>query len=167
MNKIITLDDLVLRDAQRNVEAWILWMCERAISSKKIVRGWDGKSIDGGAVMAFVNQGRWLARCKVCGNPSYVSWKTPIFYCVECGNGKSGAAWPVEFPVEREEIEKALLKREVEVNEGKYVRNEVESAFNSRPVRAGLPRSWRPGISVEELNAEADSISDAKRGRKL
>lgn len=166
MNQLIVLEDLVARDQQRTVEKWILWKCQESIRTKKIAFGWDGKSVEGGAVMAFVNQGRWLARCKVCGNPSYVSWMTPIFYCVECGNGKSAAAWPVEFPAEREEIEEALLRREVVVIDGKFIRNAVEAAFNSKPVQAGLPRAWRPGISAEDLNAETDAILQSRKGEK-
>lgn len=163
MRKLITLDDLVVRDQQRSVQAWILWKCQESIRTKKIAFGWDGKSVEGGAVMAFVNQGRWLARCKVCGNPCYVSWKTPIFYCVECGNGKSAAAWPVEFPDERKDIELALLRRDVVVIPNKFIRNEVEAAFNSKPVNARLPRSWRPGISAADLNAETDLVLQVKK----
>ncbi len=163
MNKIITLDDLVIRDQQRNVEQWILWMCTRSIDAKKISQGWDGRSIEGEPVLAFVNNGRWLARCKVCGNPMYVSWLVPIVYCPECGNGGSQVAWPVEFPDERERIEAALISRLVELADPKkLIRNDVEWALNARPVIPGLGRNWRPGITVEQLMAEND---EALKGR--
>lgn len=153
--QIITLDDLVTRDQQESVEAWLLMKCEEAIKAGKIKTGWDGTSVEGEPVYAFVNNGRWLARCKVCGNPVYVSPQTPIFYCPECGNGGSGSAWGVQFPDERESIEAALLKRPVELVKSKrMIRNDVERAFNERPVVSGLTRNWLPGKSLDELRAE-------------
>jgi len=163
MRKIIVLDDLVKRDGKQSVQEWILWKCRESIGAKKIETMWDGKSVEGEAVLAFVNNGRWLGRCKVCSNPIYVSWETRILYCPECGNGGSTSAWPVQFPEEREEIEKALLKREVVVPEGKYIRNEVEAAMNARPKTSGLARSWRPGVSVAQLEAETVRRGDKRK----
>ena len=158
MEKIISLDDLVIRDEQEDVKAWILWMCKRSIEAKKIAHGWDGKSVEGEAVLAFVNNGRWLGRCKICGNPIYVSWKTPILYCMECGNGGRKAAWPVEFPAEREQIEAVLIRRLVELaNPKRLIRNDVELAFNTRPAIPGLARTWRPGVTAEMLEAENEA----------
>ena len=154
MNKIITLDELVVRDGKQDVREWILWMCEASIKAHKIERGWDGESVEGGPVLAFVNNGRWLGRCKVCNNPIYVSWRTPVLYCMECGNGGSRSAWPVEFPANREQVEAALLKREVVANARKFIRNDVEQALNSSPKVPGLGRNWRPGITVEQLERE-------------
>jgi hypothetical protein len=163
MNRIITLEDLVARDQQRNVEQWILWMCAKSIDAKKISQGWDGHSIEGEAALAFVNNGRWLARCKVCGNPMYVSWKTPIAYCVECGNGGIPTAWPVAFPPEREEIEAVLLTRQLEIPRGKFIRNDVEWALNSIPVIPRLRRNWRLGMTVQQL---LEANEEALRGRQ-
>ena len=159
MDKIITLDDLVMRDKRESVKAWILWMCVEAIRAKKIEHGWDGKTVEGESVPAFVNNGRWLGRCKICGNPIYVSWKTPILYCMECGNGGSKSAWPVSFPHEREQIEAALIRRDVEfANPKKLIRNEVEMALNAHPTIPGLARAWRPGITVKMLEEENDKL---------
>lgn len=157
MGKIITLDDLVLRDKKDSVQAWIIWKCEEAIKAQKIRQGWDGVTVEGEPVKAFINNGRWLGRCKVCANPIYVSYVTPILYCPECGNGGSSAAWGVEFPAEREAIETILLARPVELgNPKKLIRNDVELAFNSRSVISGLSRDWLPGDNVEQLQTEND-----------
>ena len=162
MNRIITLDDLAARDKKDSVQAWIIWMCEMAIEAHKIRQGWDGATVEGEPVKAFVDHGRWLGRCKVCANPIYVSYVTPILYCPECGNGGSRAAWGVEFPVEREAIERELVVRPVELPDPKkLIRNDVERALNSRPVIAGLVRNWLPGDSLEQLRAEnADALGE-------
>lgn len=151
---IITMENIVQRDGERSVISWVLKACAAAIQQKKIRRGWDGITISGEPVLAFVNSGRWLARCKVCGNLVYVSHLVPLMYCPECGNGDSETAWPVDFPAEREEIEQALLAREVAVPAGRLIRNEIEEALNARPMIPGLTRAWRPGISVEDLLRE-------------
>lgn len=150
--RIITLEDLVERDRQESVNAWLLWKAAEALQAGKIQWMWDGSTVQGEPVKAFINNGRWLARCKVCANPMYVSWQTPNFYCPECGNGGSTAAWSVEFPDEREQIEEALLHRPVDLAQpGKLIRNRVELAFNQRPVISGLGRNWRFGVSIEQL----------------
>lgn len=163
VTKIITLDDVAARDGIPNVTAWILEQCKERVRSGQIKRGWDGKSVEGEAVKAFVNQGRWGARCKVCGNAFYVSPSTPILYCYECGNGGSDAAYPVEFPVEREEIERELLIRDTVLN--RRARNEVEAALYSLPVVRGLGRSWMPGTSVADLREQRETLTN-KRGEK-
>lgn len=165
MERIITLEDLVTRDQKTSVEDWILWACAKSVEAKKILQGWDGHSIDGEPVLAFVNNGRWLARCKVCGNPMYVSYQTPVAYCSECGNGGTYVAFPVAFPVDREEIEAALLTRKVVVREGQYIRNDVEWALNSRPAIPGLGRNWRPGITVQQLQEANEAASKGRQRR--
>lgn len=160
---IVTLDDLVERDEKQNVQRWILWKCEESIRVKKIQRGWDGVSVEGEAVLAFINAGRWVARCKVCANVNYVSWKTKILYCCECGNGGGEAAYPVQFPEDREAIEAELLKREVVLT--RYARNKVEAALNSQAVVAGLGRNWRQGISVEDLVREVEDKKNVRGER--
>lgn len=168
LNRIITLDDLVARDKKDSVQAWIISKCEEAIWAEKIRRGWDGSTVEGEPVLAFINHGRWLARCKVCANPIYVSWQTPIVYCPECGNGGSTSAWSVEFPVNREEIEAALVARPVEIsNPSKLIRNDVEWAFNARAVLPGLGRNWLPGETVEQLMAEnTEALGETNNGEE-
>ena len=165
LNRIITLDDVAMRDGLSSATAWMLRKCNEGLTQKKFVRGWDGKTVrDDVTVLAFVNNGRWGARCRVCNNPMYVSWKTPVFYCGECGNGGSSEAWRVVVPDEREAIEKALVKRALVVDDAKLIRNEVELAFQARAAVAGLGRNWRPGIGVQELEDETDQFEKgAKR----
>ena len=165
MDHIITLDDLVIRDGQENIRAWILWKCKEAMGAKKFEQGWDGETISGEPVLAFVNNGRWLGRCKVCANPIYVSWMTPVLYCPECGNGGSTSAWSVEFPSERERIEAALLLRPVGLPDPKrLIRNPVEFALSARPMIPGLARAWRPGISAATLEEENTMAFEKQRG---
>lgn len=151
---IINLDHLAERDGKPDAKSWILAICADAIKQKRISRGWDGEAISGEGVYAFVNNGRWLARCKVCDTPMYVSPTTPVFYCSECGNGGSQSAWPVQFPENREDIEAALLEREVSVPTTRKARNQIEAALNSIPVIPGLGRDWRPGVTVDQLRLE-------------
>lgn len=152
---IITLENLVERDHRRDVRDWILWMCEKSIAAGKIRCRWDGQSVQGDPIQAFVNSGRWLARCKECKTPIYVSWRISVLYCPECSNGGSVSAWPVEFPENRQEIEAELMKRAVVSSLGVPLRNEIELALHSRPLVPGLGRDWLPGESVEQLRAEA------------
>lgn len=162
--RLITLEDFVMRDEQQNVERWILWKCDEALKLKKISRGWDGVTVEGEAVLAFVNFGRWMARCKVCANPYLVSHQKPILYCFECGNGGSSAAYPVQFPEEREQIEAELLKREVNLKQ--FARNSAEAALHSHAKVRGLGRDWRPGVSVRELELQrVEKTKDERGGR--
>ncbi|NUQ86791.1 MAG: hypothetical protein HUU11_18995 [Anaerolineales bacterium] len=154
LDRIVTLEDLAARDKQENGLAWLLWKCEEGIRKGKFSARWDGKRVEGEAVMAFVNNGRWGARCKVCNAPQYVSPKTPVFFCAECGCGNSGRGWGVEFPENRERIEAALLAREVTVDESLLIRNVVELAMHARPKTPGLARNWRAGIEAETLEEE-------------
>ena len=163
VNKIITLDDIALRDKQDGARAWILWKCKEQKTAGKLAIVWDGTRVEGEPVLATINYGRWGARCKVCGNSMYVSWRDPVFYCTECGNGGSGIAWGVTFPINREEIEAALLIRPLVVDEGRLFRTEVELAFQARPAVPGLVRSWRPGVSVDELMLENEEKGRRKR----
>jgi hypothetical protein len=158
---IISLDDLAERDGKPDVKTWLLAKCDEAIKAGKIKAGWDGATVAGEPVMAFINFGRWGARCKVCNTPMYVSPRTPVFFCVECGNGGTRAAWGVEFPEDRERIEAALLRRETRVDESKLIRNRVERAFKARPVSPDLARNWRAGIGADDLENE-----NAERGAK-
>lgn len=162
LDRIVSLEDVAARDGQENGHTWLLMKCHEAIKTRKFSTPWDGKSVEGEAVKAFVNNGRWGARCKVCNAPQYVSVQTPVLFCVECGCGNSGKAWEVEFPEERERIENALLAREVVYDETRLIRNIVELSLHARPKTPGLARTWRTGIAVETLEAE----NAEKRGNR-
>lgn len=156
LDKIVSLEHVAQRDGFENGHAWLLKKSAEAIKAKKFSVMWDGRAVEGEPVLAFVNNGRWGARCKVCHAPQYVSWETPILFCVECGNGNSGKAWGVLFPEDRLEIEAALLKREMVIDESRLVRNMVELAMQAKPKVPSLPRNWRMGISAAQLVEEND-----------
>ena len=71
----------------------------RAIKARQIV-GWNSQ-IDTKApsAIAYINGGRWLAECPVCGCLEYVTPNDPIFYCHSCWNADiKYFARPVVFP---------------------------------------------------------------------
>lgn len=79
-------------------------------------------------VQARILYGRWLVGCPVCRGANYVDPAEPVYLCSSCG-------WPeqltsVEFPDERAEIERLLLKRPIQ------------------------NRNWQPGETLAFLIAE-------------
>lgn len=165
LDRIVSLEDVAARDGVENGRAWLLKKCAEAMKAKKFSVAWDGETVEGEPVRAFINNGRWGARCKVCNSPQYVSANTAVLFCVECGNGNSGKAWGVEFPAEREEIETALLAREVVIDESRLIRNIVELSFSVRPKVPGLARHWRTGIRVEEIEQETEALKKGSKKR--
>ena len=87
-------------------------------------------------VDAYVDSGRWLWDCVACNTAIEVDLDQPSI-CVVCGSGN----WlQVELPDNRAEIESELLKQ--------------PGFRTSAPIR-----SWRPGITLEDLQertAKAD-----------
>jgi hypothetical protein len=81
------------------------------------------------AVPARVCYGRWLADCPVCGGAVDVDPREPVFLCVSCG--WPGKIAPVDFPAQRNEIERLLLARPMTYN-----------------------RNWFPGEPLEHLREE-------------
>lgn len=147
MNKLITASDVARRDKKNSVAEWVREISMLRVSEKKILQGWDGKSVEGEPVYAFVNTGRVLAKCK-CGNHEYVSAREPIFFCMQCGNNNSGSARPVEFPQDWAEIEAALIARPIFPGPGL---DEVQAIFRSKPVMPGWKRNWTRDVSLEAL----------------
>ena len=114
-----------------------------------MLRPWTGKVCKAPSIRAYINGGRWLARCE-CGNVDYVTPDDPIFYCFICGNqAQSGRARPVVFPKNRKKIEAALLARPV--RDETYQALPTQSALAARPLK-GLRRDWN-GETVKELLA--------------
>ena len=105
-------------------------------------------------VKARIDFGRWIADCP-CGGAGYVDPDDPIFWCGSCGNEKHhGDFLTVVFPKNREEIENEILARPVRLLPEKMLSGPTQGAMNSIPVLPGLPRSWNPGESVEELKRQ-------------
>lgn len=155
MSKLITASDIAARDGCASVGEWLLIESRKAAQKCKITRAWDGRSVSGLPVMAYVDFGRWAGRCE-CGGGTYVDPSEPIFFCLTCGNGGSGMARPVIFPVDMQIIEEALLARPVIDDE--RAQNKIESARLAKPVIGNLPRNWHPHQSVEVLLAENERL---------
>lgn len=61
---------------------------------------------------AYVNRGRWLARCPFCPSIQHVSKTDPWFFCADCLNtAADNQAIPVRWNDHHEKIEAALLAR--------------------------------------------------------
>lgn len=148
MNRLITAKDVARRDGYSTVTEFVLALMEKSIERGCFRVRWDGEHVGGAPAIAFVDFGRWLARCE-CGQHNYVDPDEPIMFCVRCGNGNTGLARPVIFPAERRMIEDVLLKRPVIENPA--ARNFVEAALLAKPRHAILTRNWYPGQSVESL----------------
>ena len=156
--RIITAKDYSEREgAGGSVRARILKTREKYHKGKNIaltVNGIDAPQ--GAAVRARIWQGQWIADCE-CSGAEFVEPTEPIFFCFSCGNrANKNFVRPVEFPVEREAIEAAVLARPVDDVRGL---TDLERAGLAKPlviVDAGgsqfpLTRSWNPDESLGEL----------------
>lgn len=66
---------------------------------------------NGVPLVAYINQGNWLARCE-CGGVEFVDDGMPLFMCCSCWNAAHGHRWrAVSMPRIRSAIERVLLAR--------------------------------------------------------
>jgi len=114
----------------------------------------------GEPVKARIWQGQWIADCEHCRGAAFVDPDEPVFFCFGCGNRvNNGRLRPVEFPAEREEIERLVLERPVDDVAGL---TDMERAGLARPLvyvekdgqARPLTRSWEPGETVEALRKQ-------------
>ena len=158
LTRIITAKDYSEREgAGGSVRERILKTREMYHKRKNIalmVNGID--AAQGAAVRARIWQGQWIADCE-CGGAEFVEPTEPIFYCFSCGNrANNNYVRPVEFPVEREAIEAAVLARPVDDVRGL---TDLERAGLAKPLvivdadgsQFPLVRSWNPDESLGEL----------------
>lgn len=137
--------------------------------------GYDYKMVEeiaGDPVYAFIDVGRWSARCPDCNGSEYVDPDDPepVFYCFSCGNEKNGGRWRpviVPSPEDRAKIEAELNKRPVEPGIGP---SRLHKVINEKPLifisgRGALARSWEPYESVEDLRKQNEIIKKVDRGR--
>lgn len=150
-SRLITALDIALRDRRASVGAWIRWRASGLKQQGRLHTVWDGLTVSGEPVPAFVNRSRWVAACPYCRGIEYVCPDTPVFFCLRCGNNDSEHALPVDFPEERERIEAALLARPVKAGRGA---NQIEILLHAPDGLDGLSRSWAPDVSVETLEIE-------------
>ena len=86
----------------------------------------------------FINVGRWLWQCQVCGGAVPVEPEEPVI-CYQCGTG--GWKMPA-FPINKESIEEELLRQP------------------GRRVFAPL-RNWKPGWTVAYLQGRTEKANAA------
>lgn len=120
-------------------------------------------SEDAPPLRAVVRDGRWLAECE-CGEFYYVSPSDPIGFCHgKCGNAFiGGLTRRIIFPDDREEIEQALLERELNGPQTAFDRLGTQYAgviHKFEPI--GAPRNW-DGESVKEMREEHKRIKEIK-----
>jgi hypothetical protein len=85
-----------------------------------------------GATYAYINYGRWLIDCPLCGSAFYASKVRPHFWCPACRMTRNGGnAMRVLYPPQINEIERLLCARPEPKN-----------------------RNWRPAESVAILAEE-------------
>lgn len=161
MSKLITARDIAERDGAASVAEWVRLESIKAVQRKQIGRPWDGRTISGMPVMAYVDFGRWAGRCD-CGGGTYVDPNDPVFFCMRCGNANSGMARPVIFPVDLDAIEDALLARPVTGSERAV--NRIEAARLGRPAIDGLARNWYPNQTLSMLLGENERLLSASGG---
>ena len=119
----------------------------RSFSSKTRIPLPSDKRLSGEAVIARVNLGRWIGDCE-CGGAELVDPGEPRFMCFSCGNLVNGGRYrPVEFPKDRVEIERELVKRGG-LKRGTFI----------HPVPGGLPREWIPGESARDLHLQRKAV---------
>ena len=148
MSVLITSKNMAKRDGCASAAQWVQMLAEQSIKRGRFQVNWDGVHVGGAPVQAFVDFGRWMARCN-CGQHNYVDPDEAIIFCARCGNGNCGMARPVMFPLEWVLIEGLLLARPVVKNP--LAKNEIEDARLAKPVFPFLPRSWYPGQNVADL----------------
>jgi hypothetical protein len=109
------------------------------------------ETVAGQPVEAEINAGRWIANCPDCPGAEAVSPDEPIFYCFSCGNKEIGGKLrEVIFPKDHKAIEAEILKRVVApAVDG---RDEIAKMLFGRP--QGLPRSWTPTETIEDLREQ-------------
>lgn len=150
MMHIITAMNLARRYKCENVAALYLMLAQRSKDKVLFSVMWDGQRVGGSPIRAFIDFGRWMARCE-CGQYNYVDPLEQILFCAKCGNGNSGMARFVKFPHEsvRKTIEALILARPV--IENPLAKDEIDAARLAQPLYAGLPRNWDPSETIDDL----------------
>jgi len=146
--RILDGDDKAREMGYPDYESWVtLFPQKRRGLLPSGLKAWNGKTVDGPAMQAHISGGRWMVQCP-CGAYSYVCKRRPIHWCMVCGNGEIGAAVPVVFPDDADEIARVLLLRPVQPG---YSEQPTQAAMQAVPLVPGLRRDWFPGQSVEWL----------------
>lgn len=133
-DKIVTTKDLIDQKHAKNINELRASMAKM---TKKIIKEGDAT---GKPVEAFVDFGRWVARCE-CNGAEIVDPESPEFFCYSCGNASNnGRLRPVSFPKEMKQIEEQLLS-----------------------VKGQAYRNWDTKTSMDELKAEVEQMLKDKK----
>lgn len=126
---------------------------------------WSGKYDKTKPLFAEIDHGRWMTVCE-CGEPFWVEPKDPEFgYCPLCGNVlTNGAARLIVFPDDANEIQEALLEREVLLGIPEEALN-TQSVLTKFVQPRYISRTWRPGETPKFLREEHEKVK--KVGQKL
>ena len=128
----------------------------RQIIKAMQIEDWNGRTNDKVApAIAYINGGRWLAECPVCGCLEYVTPNDPIFYCHSCWNADiKYFARPVVFPSnsDRKEIESALLQREMTLPQ--KTSGKIDNTQDAARATGSIRLDWYPGETAKKLQAE-------------
>lgn len=159
MDKIFSAKDLAELRGYKSQREFILARSRLLASERTIKKPWSGSVCESG-IPAFINQGRWIARCPACGGIEYVDRTEKIFFCLACGNDwRGGEALQVIFPEDADDIEAELLKREII---GGAMGNDLQRALYSKPAINGLDRNWCAGQSAADLQLKREELTSRR-----
>ena len=168
LDYIITADHIAARDGYPNHRARLRGMFARMSAKYRNIK-FDERE-HGKPVKAFIDFGRWSARCE-CGGSEYVTYADPVFYCFSCCNRETGGRLrPVTFPARRDVIEQLVLERPVDDRRGL---TDDERALNARPLvgvqengqALPLSRSWTPDESITDLRRQNKAVEAYKKAQ--
>lgn len=160
--RIFDADDLAARDGAKTHREWIVLVCRDRAKKNLLDTPFTGK-ISGDPAPAFVDFGRWLAKCPDCNGAEYVSFEDKIFYCFSCGNyANCGDGRPVKFPRNRKAIENELLKRPQIFTAGG---NPLARQFHARAKLPQLSRTWNVDETIEDLQEQRVSLMEKLKGK--
>ena len=159
MEKIITALDYAKREGASTVRERIALLCQKRVERNLLDTPMKGEPT-GKVIKAEINFGQWIAKCPDCNGAEAVDPSEPIFYCFSCGNYKqNGRPRKVEFPKDREEIEKLVLARPIKIGMGTHNIERVTLAKPTIWTKFGpLSRSWVPGETVADLKKQNEDI---------
>ena len=157
--------DLATELGFHSVMAMLLHQSDVMFKAGKLPCKFTGRVSHRWNLIARLEHERWIADCPFegCSGAEYVSLDAP-FFCFTCGNQfLAGDGIPVSFPaVEvRQAIYKILHARPIL---RAVMPSRILSAVQSRPLLMGFDRSWRPGVSLDDLMAANGRIPKIERG---